>query len=126
MYRPPSSQCVWYTIFEEELQKASVNDTEIIILGDLNIDYMVPNAIPKSWTNLLNTFDLHQLITEPTRVCKTRESCLDHIYVTHPSSIVEIKIPHYGISDHFPISFSKMHHKKQPKKYSHYYELQGF
>ncbi len=49
----------------------------------------------------MDTFNLHQLIKEATRIIKTTKSCIDHIYVSNVEHMRVSKVPHIGISEHF-------------------------
>ena len=56
-------------LFEEELSIAQVTGLELILMGDFNID-LIPCTNNK-WSNLLQLFDLSQLVREPTRVTES-------------------------------------------------------
>ena len=38
-YRPPDSKSSWIDLFEEELSAAQSTGLEIILMGDINIDF---------------------------------------------------------------------------------------
>ncbi len=57
----------------------------------------------------MDTFNLHQLIKETTRITKTIKSCIDHIYVSNVEHIYASKVPHIGITDHFPVCYVRKH-----------------
>ena len=78
LYRPPSAQSEWINLFEEELSIAQSTGLEIILMGDFNID--CTSCINKKWQNLVQLFDLSQLVSEPT---ETASTLIDHIYTTH-------------------------------------------
>ena len=42
IYRPPNSSVVWYDKFENEVSNALIENHSIVILGDLNIDFLRP------------------------------------------------------------------------------------
>ena len=69
VYRPPSSLSQWIDLFEEELSAAQVSGLEMIIMGDINIDYYA--CTNSKWLNLVQLFDLTQLVSEPTRVTES-------------------------------------------------------
>ena len=48
-----------------------------------------------------------QLIKSYTRVTKMSESIIDHIYTNRPEAVVEIKVPHYSVSDHYPVCITR-------------------
>ena len=93
VYRPPSSNSEWIDLFEEELSIAQTTGLELIIMGDINIDLKLsPN---KKWQNLIELFDLSQLIKDPTRVTESSSTIIDHVYSSKPENIVEsfVSIP---------------------------------
>ena len=55
-YRPPNSQAEWIDLFEEEVSAAQASGLEIILMGDLNIDYLA--CTNSKWLNLVQLFDL--------------------------------------------------------------------
>ena len=55
------------------------------------------------WMNLSQLFDLSQLISTPTRITQSSSTIIDHIYISNPENITETFVPHYAISDHFPV-----------------------
>ena len=58
---------------------------ELIVMGDFNIDLKLnPN---KKWQNLIELFDLSQLVNDPTRVTETSSTIIDHIYTTHQENV---------------------------------------
>ena len=74
-------------------------------MGDFNIDFNINSN--KKWWNLIELFDLSQLVSEPTRVTETSSTTIDHIYTSHPENIIEHFVPSFSISDHYPICFTR-------------------
>ena len=68
----------------------------------MNIDMSTPtNAITKEYQSLLDMFDLHQIIKEPTRITRTSRTIIDHIVVNSPTNIAASGvIPCSIVSDH--------------------------
>ena len=68
----------------------------------MNIDMLTPtNAVTKEYQSLLDMFDLHQMIKEPTRTTRTSKTIIDHIVVNSPSSVTASGvIPCSIVSDH--------------------------
>ena len=105
VYRPPDAKCDWIELFEAELSIAQTTGYEIILMGDFNINYL--NCSNKKWLHLVELFDLKQMITTPTRITQTTSSIIDHLYTSTSEHISESFVPHYSISDHFPICFTR-------------------
>ena len=57
--------------------------------------------------NLVQLFDLTQIVSAPTRVTQTSSTVIDHIYTSNPENISETIVPYYAMSDHFPVCFSR-------------------
>ena len=105
LYRPPSAASEWIDLLEEELSVAQTTGLEMIIMGDLNIDFQACSN--NKWLNLVQLFDLTQLVTKPTRITQYSSTLLDHVNTTNPENISECYVPSYSISDHFPVCFSR-------------------
>ncbi len=64
------------------MDDAYIESKEMVVMGDFNVDLLRPHDIPQNWLDIMEGFSLTQLISELTRITETRESLLDHIYVT--------------------------------------------
>ena len=71
IYKPSVSIA---STFTESLEKFpsnfTTNETETILLGDFNFNYMAPNSATKNFKRLTNLYQLKQLNTKPTRGLK--------------------------------------------------------
>ena len=65
LYRPPSATSEWIDLFEEELSVAQTTGLEMIIMGDVNIDFQACSN--NKWLNFVTPFT--KLLQ--TRVCFT-------------------------------------------------------
>ena len=100
LYRNPAEKADWTDKFSTMMDAVALDTSEIILLGDFNIDLFKSN---KSWKDKFLTYHLSQLIDVPTRVTATSKTLLDHVYATEPQNITEICVPVFGASDHFPV-----------------------
>ena len=100
-YRPRNSASDWIDLFEEELSIAQSTGLEMIIMGDFNID--LKSNQNRKWQNLIQLFDLSQLMSQPTRVTETTSTIIHHIYTSNPDVIIECFVSHNVVSDHFPV-----------------------
>ena len=87
-------------------------------MGDINRD-LLNNQIKNAWTDYMEPFGLTQLVSEPTRVTGDSSTLIDHIYANCPENVNSLNIPKIGLSDHFPIFFTRKMHV-QPPKTDHY------
>ena len=75
-------------------------------MGDLNIDLLSAKSNTK-WSNMIQLFDLTQLISKPTRVTQTTTTLIDHVYTTAPGTISESFVSDLSVSDHFPVCITR-------------------
>ena len=81
IYRPPSSKVEWFNTFEILLQNIENEEKEFLVLGDLNCDLLpeIKSTHTKKFLDLINLYQLEQLIKEPTRITETTETLIDVI-----------------------------------------------
>ena len=106
VYRPPNSNVQWNDYFEESIEKVLSLELETYILGDVNRDLLNEN-IQKSWLEYTESFGLSQLVSEATRVTNNSRTLIDHIYCNTRENISFIDVPTVGLSDHFPVFFTR-------------------
>ena len=88
VYQPPSAPCSWVTELGCEINCASCDDREMIIMGDYNIDHL--KDLPRYWSEALEEFELTQIITASTRVTDKTSTLIDFFYTTYPKIFVKI------------------------------------
>ena len=86
MYRPPDA-INWNLIHESVDRAKSTHIQDIIIIGDLNNDLLVTNRC-KHLQELMNTYNLKQLIDEPTHFTELSSTLIDVILVNKTSNIL--------------------------------------
>ena len=88
--------------FEKTIKMIDDEDKEFHILGDLNCNILTDtiNQPTKKLREMLETYQLSQLITEPTRVTANSCTLIDHYITSTPEKIVRSGVIHTGISDH--------------------------
>lgn len=123
VYRPPNSSIVWNEIFEDCLENVLREEKELYILGDINRD-LLNDQIKKVWTDYIEPFGLSQLVSEATRVTHESSTLIDHIYSNCPENVTSIDVPKIGLSDHFPVFFTRKMHVQPVKKSSLYNNVQ--
>ncbi|MCU7800562.1 MAG: reverse transcriptase family protein [gamma proteobacterium symbiont of Lucinoma myriamae] len=119
LYRPPSSKAEWFEQFSSQMEKSMTYSDEIYVMGDINIDIREGNITNTKWKHEVEIFDLHQLITVPTRVTAHSETLIDHVYVSKPEHATDAFVPCIAISDHYPVCFTRITSKKQVKRACH-------
>ena len=71
-------------------------------MGDFNYDLLNQSATHNSdkFLEILNLYQLHQLINEPTRITETCKTLIDIIITNKPENYLKSGIIHIEISDH--------------------------
>ena len=95
-YRPPNATVDFWDKFDSTIEKASEENLDLIILGDLNHD------ISNSNSPLLRI--LQNMINDPTRVTNTTSTCIDLLFTNHESIISDLKVLPPFNSDHSTIT----------------------
>ncbi|VDI61719.1 Hypothetical predicted protein [Mytilus galloprovincialis] len=118
VYRPPDMKVDWIDAFELEISKASSLDLEIIIMGDINIDY-AQGCSNNKWSHMIQCHGLTQLIDNPTRVTYKSKKIIDHIYTNKFDNIIETFVPYLALSDHYPVCLTRKTNVKEIPDSSH-------
>ena len=118
IYRPPDlAQNVFIQSLEPILEKAFMEDKEIILVGDFNIDYTHGFDEHSEWRYFMESFSLQQMVNSPTRITDTTSTIIDHVYMSHPDRSAKLEVKCISASDHFPVCFT--HKKYNIKKNKH-------
>ena len=107
MYRPPSATSDWTDQVEQSLDEANTEIKEIILLGDLNSNILNKTGHVKTWLQKTENLNFSQLVLSPTRVTDSPETIIDLVYSNVPDNIVSVSVPHYSISDHYPVCVTR-------------------
>lgn len=86
--------------FNSELQQILVDlkVSNIVLMGDLNIDILSDDYIVHDYLSCLSEFGFYNCLNKPTRISLT---CLDHIFVKTKNISVSTRVYVSGITDHF-------------------------
>ena len=87
IYRPPGDSNF---LSKLELSLSKINPgTEVFVLGDFNIDLQRQSSpLFSRYKDILDSFNLDQLISEPTRIASNSSSLIDHV-LTNVGGLVE-------------------------------------
>ena len=108
IYRPPQGNVkVFLDYLEECLEKLDYIHKDIVIMGDINIDFRDRKFDgTKELKEFLSQSGLTNHINTPTRFSTTKNSCLDHIYsnsnIINDSGTLDV-----NISDHLPVFINR-------------------
>lgn len=87
----------------EELLKLLINKyckKKVIIVGDLNVNFLNSSNQTKRMTELFKRFNFIQNIKEPTRITRTSSTCLDIVFTNFNTQQLTINVRELGLSDH--------------------------
>lgn len=119
LYRPPESKVEWFDHFHDMMNIPSNSSFDIVIIGDFNINLL--QETNKRWKQEIELYNLKQMVQVPTRETDLTSTLIDHVYTTNESRVVNVKVPHIRLSDHYPIYFTWQHvsNKSKYKKKGH-------
>ena len=101
IYRPPSSTNEVFKKIEELIKLIDDESKELYIFGDLNCNMLQLNlSTTKKLQEILELYQLTQLIDSPTRITNSSQSLLDVAITSTPERIISSGVVHLGISDH--------------------------
>ena len=101
-YRPPDLPTSYFAEFEQMIGSFDAENLEYFLLGDLNVDFTPTTESPSKnkVKEILDIYDVEQLINEPTRITATSSTLIDLCLTNTPTNIVKSGVIHVSISDH--------------------------
>eukprot|EP00112_Aurelia_sp_Birch-Aquarium-sp1_P013646 Seg2901.1 transcript_id=Seg2901.1/GoldUCD/mRNA.D3Y31 product="hypothetical protein" protein_id=Seg2901.1/GoldUCD/D3Y31 len=105
VYRQPSDGS-FYDKFQRVLEPICLRRTNILILGDFNADLFFQRGLQKDMSQgkkllrILNSFNLYNVIDQPTRITETSETMIDLIITSITAKVKTSGCYNSGISDH--------------------------
>jgi Reverse transcriptase (RNA-dependent DNA polymerase) len=102
IYRNPVSSLEWYDSFVQMMDAVTEKHpkSNILMLGDFNIDLLKPHT---AWESTCTLFGLKQLVSSPTRITPTSSTLIDHVYTNNTSKISDVSLSDIALSDHCPV-----------------------
>lgn len=65
----------------------------LLLAGDINLDMFRPEMSEmKRYNELLDSFNLKQMVTKATRIAKTSKTLIDHIITNAPKRITHTEV----------------------------------
>ncbi|WP_419623937.1 endonuclease/exonuclease/phosphatase family protein, partial [Thiolapillus sp.] len=80
VYRNPAATYAWFDDFVDMMDKVNECNSNIVLLGDFNIDLFKSQP---AWKSTISLFGLHQLIRHATKIAQRSATLLDHIYTNN-------------------------------------------
>ena len=110
MYRPPSADKEHFDRMLDLFELATQSSDSLLVLGDLNHDYMFDETLYKNPINYIEqAYGLTQLVTEPTRVTYSTSTLLDVILTDDVNSHIATSVKKIGLSDHYMVVTTMSH-----------------
>lgn len=100
IYRPPSIPASCLNDMELILSYLNSEYDELILTGDLNLNFLQPSPHVNHFCNILNTFDMHQIIKAPTRITLTSSTLLDVICLNNSCKVIVSGTEDLDFTDH--------------------------
>jgi hypothetical protein len=97
-YRPPNALVSYWDKVNDSISKANDDLKKFVILGDFNTDWLASPS--KHMLDILNRYQLHQLVTQPTRITNNSNTCIDLIITQSPNIVKSIDVLPPFCSDH--------------------------
>ena len=103
IYRPPETSKYLHkdfnTVFNSMMTRASGESKEMIVLGDMNVNFLAPGD-NKDLKSVFELFGLKQIIEKPTRITETTRTLIDAVLTNTPANIVDTDVIATSIGDH--------------------------
>lgn len=96
---------LWIDLYEEKMSIAHTTGLEYTLIGVL-IFILTINTNNNSM-KLIQFFNLLQIIASPILIPNTSFKINHHVFRNKTEYITEMFVPHYTISDHFPVCFTR-------------------
>ena len=101
VYRPPNTTVENFSKIERLIRLVDNENKEVYMLGDLNCNLLDSNlSNVKMLQEIMQLYQLTQIIDAPTPVTKSTKSILDVCITSSPDKIIQSGVVHLGISDH--------------------------
>lgn len=103
IYRPPDTSKYLHknfnSVFNSMMTKASEESKEMIVLGDMNVNFLVPGD-NKDLKSVFEPLGLKQTIEKPTRITETTRTLIDIVLTNTPANIAGTDVIATSIGDH--------------------------
>ena len=89
IYRPPTSNFLNFMyLLESILMQIYSNTTNLIICGDININYLQSFNYKTQLDNLLASYNLSTAVDFPTRITKITSTAIDNVLLTKQKIVI--------------------------------------
>jgi len=106
IYRhPKGNRELFHDNLKTQLEELNSKGQEILVLGDINENFMCYNDDKQTseYLDMILGLGLMPIITKATRITDHTSSLIDHIYTNTPEKVIKSGICLADISDHLPV-----------------------
>ena len=101
IYRPLGNIPNFISCLDDLFSSFAPLSDRVFCLGDFNLNALECNNMTDRFEEILVSYDLKQIVTEPTRVTATSSTLIDLIIVNNETHISEVSVlGMHGLSDH--------------------------
>ncbi len=100
LYRPQTEGVDYFDVLSEIVDGVINENKEVVLLGDLNCDFLKKNALTNHMQNFMEMHNFTQLVKKATRITATSKTLVDVILTTNSSLCVDTNVIHHSFSDH--------------------------
>lgn len=101
IYKPPLISSTCFTELESVLSNVYPESDNVILMGDFNVDFLYPTTSTSNLKSILNSFNLVQIVDQPTRVTDTSASLIDIICISNNLKVLHCDtLDLLNMSDH--------------------------
>ena len=100
VFRNLAATYAWFDDLVDMMDKVNECNSNIVLVGDFNIDLFKSQP---AWESTISLFGLHQLIRHATRITQRSATLLGHIYTNDEQMVSNVHVSDTCISDHCPV-----------------------
>jgi hypothetical protein len=102
IYRSPSGNFLKLMAHLELILQSLYNlKTDIVVCGDINLNYLKETKRVKQLNDLFKTFNLTSIVNFPTRICASTSTAIDNIFIDISKyDCYSVSSLQNGLSDH--------------------------
>jgi len=100
LYRSQTEGVDYFSTLSEMVDGLINDNYEVILLGDLNCDFLKVHSLTKHMSAFMELYGLNQTVTKPTRITPTSKTLIDVILTTNCNLCINTDVLHHSFSDH--------------------------
>ena len=94
IYRPPKADTSTLESLCDMIERASAEGKEVVLMGDMNCNWMSPNRLTDGLHLVTEENNLKQLIAVPTRTTENSQTLIDLLFSSNPDGFLLLVLCH--------------------------------